>query len=300
MVENGNKPKGMILIILMVILTLTILFQVTYLNSGKQIASLGYSDPTPSETHVRGTIYDRNGNILAIQAPEYGFYILNNESNHHELAAVIAPLTNYTPLEFASLLDENIIFIPVKGIPSHSDMEYYTHYLESIGIQDKVNFMTLEIRKYPTKYCSEILGEATTSYQATGGIEELFNEDLKAEPTLDTTSVYGKSLVLTLDLDMQIVLEDTMTVLSTKDIAIVFNTNNEIVAAYGDIDKSILSGMVYSISTSTETERHTADIPSRYLEEAASYGNYSFYIDSKEKETIITGLLNAYSLSGKI
>lgn len=300
MVENGNKPKGMILIILMVVLTLLILFQVIYLNSGTQIAAFGYSDPTPSGIHVRGTIYDRNGNILAIQAPEYGFYILNMESNHQELAAVIAPLTNFSSLEFASLLDEGIYFIPVKGIPSRTDIEYYTHYLESIGINDRVSFNSYEIRKYPTKHCYEILGNAEKPYKAEGGIEELFNEELKAEPTLDSTSVYGKSLVLTIDLDMQTILEDTMLLLNSKGTIILFNDNQEIVAAWGALPEEVLSNMVYSISTNTTTERHEASLSETYWNATTPFGSYHIYLDTKEKETIINSLLNAFALSGKI
>ena len=75
MEDNGNKPRGVILILLALALVALIIYGAISLCLSEELVSWGYKDPIVSTTNIRGTIYDRNGRILAIQAPDYGFTV---------------------------------------------------------------------------------------------------------------------------------------------------------------------------------------------------------------------------------
>ena len=78
MEDNGNKPRGIILILITLALAILIVYSAISLCLSNTLVTWGYKDPEVSTNNVRGTIYDRNGRILAIQAPNYGFLVSEN------------------------------------------------------------------------------------------------------------------------------------------------------------------------------------------------------------------------------
>ncbi len=65
-----------------------------------QPQSKTYHNPEVAESVVRGTIYDRNGRILAIERPYWGVYLhLNMIEDLALVSEVIAPYVQMSPSE---------------------------------------------------------------------------------------------------------------------------------------------------------------------------------------------------------
>ena len=130
MEENGNKGIGSLPIIILLISALLsaacAILGATGIFSNHPV----YNDPELSVSLVRGNILDRNGNYLAIQAPDYGFYITMNDSSASECAAFISMWTEENAISIEEKIRNGKIFIPITIIPSSDDL------IERMGMLD--------------------------------------------------------------------------------------------------------------------------------------------------------------------
>lgn len=300
MENNGNKPRGIVIVIVFVLLSLLLLFGILSLCLKSDLYTLGYKDPIVSENNIRGTIYDRNGKILALQAPSYGFEINNDKDKTQFISSFLSEYTDYSAMEISALIDEGSSFIPLSSSITRPSLEYYSKIIEESGLGEYIEFSNREVRRYPTHIAKEILGSSSSPSRGEGGIEELFNDYLKAEPKWGEKTVIGSSLTLTLDFQMQLLLETFFDELHLNGNAAIYSPNGYILAYVGEVTEEILLNLVRYITTPDSSIQERVIILPEDLVDAVSIGDYMFFYNGEKKETVLNGLQVILKRNGKI
>ena len=300
MEDNGNKPRGVILILLALALVALIIYGAISLCLSEELVSWGYKDPIVSTTNIRGTIYDRNGRILAIQAPDYGFTVRTEKDKIQQISSFLSDYSDYDAVEIASLLEKGETFIPLTSSITNPQIDMLNVRIKEESLSSYIEFSEKETRHYPYNIASSILGCAPTPTKGNGGIEELFNDTLKAMGEIGKTTVHGSSITLTLDSEIQAILEEVKREMEIdEDIAIISN-KGFIVAYDGKVDEEILNNLVRFITppSSITTER-ALTLPSRMLD-GISVGSYYLYSDSPQILDLVDRIEKVMKNSGKI
>lgn len=300
MEDNGNKPRGVILILLALALTALIIYVAISLCLSEELVTWGYKDPIVSTTNIRGTIYDRNGRILAIQAPDYGFTVIAEKDKIQQISSFLSDYSDYDALEIASLIERGENFIPLTSSITNPQKDMINLRIKEESLSGFIEFSEKETRHYPYDIASSILGYASTPTKGSGGIEEMFNDSLKAMGEIGKTTVHGSSITLTLDSEIQAILEEVKREMEIdEDIAIISN-KGFIVAYDGKVDEEILNNLVRFITppSSITTER-ALTLPSRMLD-GISVGSYYLWSDSPQILDLVDRIEKVMKNSGKI
>ncbi len=162
-----------------------------------------YVNPNVATQVVRGTIYDRNGRALAIEVPENNIYVSSSEFDD-VIAQILALHLNSTPGEILTLLskaeDDNPVLIDraVKSDVLKSILED----VEKNSLPPDVMTVKKEYtRTYPAAFHAAQLIQET---------ESVYNKVLSPNPAFDESTTYGNDVYLTIDLDIQYLLDLTV------------------------------------------------------------------------------------------
>ena len=280
MENKGNKGRTFILLIFALTASLILIVRVLGLYSS---ASQSYSDPVVSVRNIRGTIYDRRGNALAFDTSTTGF-LFSDKNGLQEGASVIAEYTDLEALEITSLVENGTYFIPLS-VTSLSITDEIERKINEAGISDRVSITTGTYRSSPYTFLDFLLGKSSASYSGEGGIEEKYNEYLRAVPTLNERTVRGEDLVLTIDLELEEILLSSLEKEDTNLSVAILNSKGEILAWRGDADDSLLSAITYSHSDEYETMLF--DRKSYIsLDECTILSSYYVYVPENESEAL--------------
>ena len=300
MVDNGNKPRGVILILLALALVALIIYGAISLCLSEELVSWGYKDPIVSTTNIRGTIYDRNGRILAIQAPDYGFTVRTEKDKIQQISSFLSDYSDYDAVEIASLLEKGETFIPLTSSITNPQIDMLNVRIKEESLSSYIEFSEKETRHYPYNIASSILGCAPTPTKGNGGIEELFNDTLKAMGEIGKTTVHGSSITLTLDSEIQAILEEVKKEMKIDEDAAIISNKGFIVAYDGKVDEEVLNNLVRFITppSSVTTER-ALTLPSRMLD-GISVGSYYLWSDTSQILVLVEKIEKVMKNSGKI
>ena len=300
MEDNGNKPRGVILILLALALVALIIYGAISLCLSEELVSWGYKDPIVSTTNIRGTIYDRNGRILAIQAPDYGFTVRTEKDNIQQISSFLSDYSDYDAVEIASLLEKGETFIPLTSSITNPQIDMLNVRIKEESLSSYIEFSEKETRHYPYNIASSILGCAPTPTKGNGGIEELFNDTLKAMGEIGKTTVHGSSITLTLDSEIQAILEEVKKEMEIDEDAAIISNKGFIVAYDGKVDEEVLNNLVRFITppSSVTTER-ALTLPSRMLD-GISVGSYYLWSDTSQIPVLVEKIEKVMKNSGKI
>ena len=300
MEDNGNKPRGVILILLALALVALIIYGAISLCLSEELVSWGYKDPIVSTTNIRGTIYDRNGRILAIQAPDYGFTVRTEKDKIQQISSFLSDYSDYDAVEIASLLEKGETFIPLTSSITNPQIDMLNVRIKEESLSSYIEFSEKETRHYPYKIASSILGYAPTPTKGNGGIEELFNDTLKAMGEIGKTTVHGSSITLTLDSEIQAILEEVKKEMEIDEDAAIISNKGFIVAYDGKVDEEVLNNLVRFITppSSVTTER-ALTLPSRMLD-GISVGSYYLWSDTSQIPVLVEKIEKVMKNSGKI
>ena len=300
MEDNGNKPRGVILILLALALVALIIYGAISLCLSEELVSWGYKDPIVSTTNIRGTIYDRNGRILAIQAPDYGFTVRTEKDKIQQISSFLSDYSDYDAIEIASLLEKGETFIPLTSSITNPQIDMLNVRIKEESLSSYIEFSEKETRHYPYNIASSILGCAPTPTKGNGGIEELFNDTLKAMGEIGKTTVHGSSITLTLDSEIQAILEEVKKEMEIDEDAAIISNKGFIVAYDGKVDEEVLNNLVRFITppSSVTTER-ALTLPSRMLD-GISVGSYYLWSDTSQILVLVKKKKKVMKNSGKI
>lgn len=204
MSSNTNKNVSFYLL-LITILGFVLLFvhiSVLVIGGGK---SKTYDDPEVSPMVVRGEILDRNSKILAIQTVRYNLYFrLKEIPDINEAALFIAPYLGVTQ---ADILDSTSAYTSIalirRGL-SQEEAEKLQEVIDASPYRGKIYLERYDGRTYPsTFHASQVIGFVNSENKGLEGAELSFDGTLLPYPGLGSEITYGDDVMLTLDLDIQ-------------------------------------------------------------------------------------------------
>ena len=290
MTENGNKGGSALLFLLSAVALIIVMLRIGIL----QLSGVGgepiYDDPQLSISLVRGSILDRNGSYLAIQAPDYGFQIHLNDASPAEAAAFISSYTRENAISIENRIENGEDFIRVSQILSTDEMKMIMQEESELSLLDDITPSSVERRKYPFPATSAIVGNVDGQMKGISGIERLCNAYLSPVPSIYSAVAHGSDIHLTIDSAVQGALGYIMQSVDPDGEAAIISPDNEILAWWGKAPDRILTRM---IAAEGET-RKNATSPFRYTEEISD--GYRAYIHSEHKDEILTIMEDFLSL----
>ena len=189
---------------MLILMLFFLLAAVSIIHPSERGARPAYRDPGLSQSLVRGSIYDRNGNYLAIQAPDYGFSIHISDSSAAEIAHFIERYTDENAISVEEKAAGGETFIPVTIIPSPDEADAIRRDTEEAGLNDDITFTAVETRKYPLgSHAENIVGITDGTLSGISGIEKLFDSSLSPVPDTERIVASGNDITLSIDSSLQ-------------------------------------------------------------------------------------------------
>ncbi len=175
-----------------------------------QPQSKTYRNPEVAESVVRGTIYDRNGRILAIERPYWGVYLhLNMIDDIRLVSEVIAPYVQMSPSEIQQKAENYTTYAQIKKEIDDRQVDRLRSTLREYGLQNQVNIEKRVGRTYPAQFhASQTIGFTNMEMEGIEGIELTQESYLHPYPEIGKSgTTYGEDVILTLDVDIQYALD---------------------------------------------------------------------------------------------
>lgn len=199
--SKGNISIFLLVIALLVIVVLIVVLAELMISNG--VRSGKYSNPNVATHVVRGTIYDRNGRALALEVPQTTVLVKKNSQNIETIAQILAIATDSTPGVITHTVESsNEDNVPVVSNLDSETVALIVSNLEKSGIaSEEVSFRKDYVRTYPATYhAAQLLYET----------EKVFDEILSPNPGFDELTTYGNDVYLTVDLDIQYILDQAI------------------------------------------------------------------------------------------
>ncbi len=165
-----------------------------------------YINPNVATTVVGGTIYDKNGRILAMDIPVYNVYATSDCSTSNIVIQTLSLHLNTTPDAIISRLaidtkDDNLTSKTNILIQKNIDIDTKNALekdLEEQGLDGFVYVKKQYMRTYPAAF---------HAIQLIQSIENAYDKELFPIPQFNTDTTYGNDIYLTVDLDIQYLLD---------------------------------------------------------------------------------------------
>jgi len=177
--------------------------------SGGQVYKT-YRNPEVAQNVVRGTIYDRNQRILAIQTPYWGVYLhLNQVEDMQLVSEVLAPFVQMSPAEIQEQAAKYTTYAQIKKNIDDRQLDSLRSAIAEYGLQNQVTIEKRLGRTYPARFhASQTLGFTNVDQEGIEGLELSQNSYLAPYPEVGSeNTTYGQDITLTLDLDIQYALD---------------------------------------------------------------------------------------------
>jgi cell division protein FtsI (penicillin-binding protein 3) len=210
MATSPKRPLIAFLTIAVLILLAIIFIRVALLMLSGRTSIRRYQDPPVAQQVVRGTVYDRNGRILAIETPYWGvFFHLNRITDLRLVAEATAPYLGMNPDQIIQQASGYSIYAKIK---EPIDAEHAAALQEALVRQRLTNQVSVEKkygRSYPAGFhAAQIIGFVNSEGEGIEGLELRWEHELNPYPELGVAlTTYGQQIVLTLDMDIQYALD---------------------------------------------------------------------------------------------
>ena len=199
--SKGNISVFMLVIALLVIAILVVILAELMISNG--VRSGKYSNPNVATHVVRGTIYDRNGRVLALEVPRTAVLVRKDSPNTETIAQIVAISANTTPDEILRIIDSSSdSFVQIASNLETDAVGTISSNLEKNSVPEiDVSFRKDYVRTYPATYhAAQLLYET----------EKVFDKVLSPNPGFDELTTYGNDVHLTMDLDIQYILDQAI------------------------------------------------------------------------------------------
>ncbi|MCK6580471.1 MAG: penicillin-binding protein 2 [Anaerolineae bacterium] len=188
----------------------------TYLNN---LRDSGYSRTLQLAT-ARGNIYDRHGEAMAVNTLEYRVGISPALiSDPRETATQMAAIINVSELELFDLMNQDVPWVQVAANVSADQAAG----LRALNL-DEITLDTVPRRSYPQgPVAAQVIGFVAGDLRGYFGVEGHYNSQLAGEvrtrrvsnipfevPLIDFEQDRGKDILLTIDRDVQFVVESEL------------------------------------------------------------------------------------------
>ena len=257
---------------LTLILLLILLIRIGFIINSRNPQRKTYENPLISKEVVRGTLYDRNGKILAIQTPYWGvFFHLTMIRDLPLVSEVVAPFVGMSPTQIQEQASKYTTYAQIKKKIDPNQVSALQAELQRTGLTKQVSVIKSMGRDYPASFhASQTIGFTNIDNEGSEGVELTQEQFLNPYPLVGTdNSTYGEDITLTLDIDIQYLLDVQMQNIADEHnpdygVAIVLDAQNGDIlgmSSYPWYDPNALS-----LSTDTQKRNHVAN----YLYEPGS------------------------------
>jgi len=190
---------------------------ITLLPDDPSVDNTFYSVPDIAEHVERGTIYDRNGVILAAEVPYYTCAVMIQSIDSKEKTAeILSPILFMTKTDILNQMQDRTIYAVIKHRLSKEEINFIQQKIDA----DMLPGIVIEKRYgriYPQKYhAAQLLGFANRDNIGLEGLEYSFNDLLYPLPEAGTDITVGKDIYLTIDLRIQFFVDRQMELIAEK------------------------------------------------------------------------------------
>ena len=226
--------------------------------------------------------------------------VSENNDVIQQLSSFISQYSDYDGVEIASKIEKGESFFPLSSSVTSSQRDLINIIIEENSLSPYLEFAEKETRFYPYKFSTDIIGNTSSPSKGIGGIEEMFNEYLMAVPEVGKTTVHGSSITLTLDSEIQTILEEIKKEMGMDDDVSIISNKGFIVAYDGKEDEDVLNNLVRFITPpSFVTTERAIRVPSRMMDGIA-VGSYYVWSDSERIKDLAERVGTVLKKSGKI
>lgn len=258
---------------MLILAFLIVIARLLWLYVSEGIINTNYKDPEISGEYYRGTIYDRNNEILAMDSIEYLIKV-NTKSltGISKASSLIAPYTQLSALEVEGLLAQEKPLVILESNLSSSSLEEFDALIEKERLDRAIRVEKVLKRAYPTNdHGKNIIGRVDERLNGISGAEYYFNESLEPPLILEDGVIKGADMHLSMDIGIQYIC----------DFVLSYFVENEsgMVSVLGKND-----GQLYALSSNGYEWEELLDIirapispsfmPSMLKEEKADIGSY--------------------------
>ncbi|NCD04961.1 MAG: penicillin-binding protein 2 [Spirochaetia bacterium] len=188
-----------------VILFISILIKIAHLMISEKDKRVTYNDPIVAQTIIRGTIYDRNSNILAIEVPYYSCSLrVDKIQDLEKIAYMCSPYLNMSVEEIKSVASNYTYQALIKERINDSKVNSFISFINDNNLQNVVKIEKKYGRDYPYRFhAAQSIGFVGYDNNGLEGLENSLNETLYPGPGLNEIITYGNDVYLTLDMNIQ-------------------------------------------------------------------------------------------------
>ncbi len=166
---------------------------------------VNYDDPIVAQSIVRGNIYDRNSNLLAIEVPYYSCSLrVDKIDDVNAIAAFCSPYLDMSANEIIQIANNYKYQALIKD---RIDDEIVDEFKKVVKEKKLTNLVKIEKkygRDYPYSFhACQTIGFVGYDNNGLEGIENTLNDTLYPGPKLNETISYGDDVYLTLDMNIQ-------------------------------------------------------------------------------------------------
>ncbi len=159
-----------------------------------------YRDPVVASHVVKGTIHDRNGRVLAMEVPANNLYIRADRENEALISQILASAAGIAPDTVIAAIEkaEESAFILLREDLDAAVAETVRSAAADAGLGNLIEIRKESRRTYPAGFhAAQLIGEAETAMASV----------LSPNPGYDESTTYGSDLYLTIDIDVQYLLD---------------------------------------------------------------------------------------------
>jgi cell division protein FtsI (penicillin-binding protein 3) len=204
MVSREKAMINRLLIGITVIYAVTVFIRILFLMVAGPSAESTYDNPSVAHQVIRGSITDRNGNLLAVEVPYWSCALSLSD---------VADLTQVaTQLEHLLSIDAQTIISEANQRSQYYLVKRHLTETERRALeQAQLNGVRIEKRygrAYPQQHhAAQIIGFTNVENRGIEGLELAYEQELFPYPELQTEITRGNDIEVTLDMDLQYLLD---------------------------------------------------------------------------------------------
>ena len=270
--SSGRKKDktGLLIFILATVLALILFFKLINLYISEGIINTNYRDPEIDTQYFRGTIYDRSGNILAMDRTTYIIEIeAERVSEVSRLSSIIAPYTYEDAVTLENMIRSNSR-LSLKSNLLMAEADRFNELMKSERFDHLVSLSEKRERIYPIgEHGRLVIGREND--ESSFSAEAMYDELLEPRLTLSEMSSSGEDITLSLSQRIQYVADHILRSYVSPE------SDEYLMLCLLDYK----TGEIYALSSTSENER---GIDFDALKMALPSGEYTILKTTEKKE----------------
>lgn len=209
MVSSPKRRFYFFFLVCILVVQLLLLSRVVYIIMTEDQQRKVYQNPEIASQVVRGTIYDRNGRIFAMETPYWSCaFLLKNIPDPQLAAELVAPYTGLTPQQVLSICENYSTYALIQRRLDDDMVEPLRQAIQKAKLGEGIIIEKKYGRTYPGSFHGvQTVGFTNIDNRGIEGIELAYEQELSPYPRLGESVSYGDDVYLTLDLDIQYLLD---------------------------------------------------------------------------------------------